>query len=308
MLLTLTIVLAPPTANWLIGRHWRRWRRFKLNKIVFILWLIAVLPACATTAVYLVEYTLNNQPQALALNNAPMTSVYRQQTVSTQAALHGLAGFKGVDIKAGCGADIVAPFDATVTYNGLDGYNHVDARGVVYDQSTMLTLSGDGLEMTLLHGDYFPPVGSDVTKGQPVGKENSHGWATGCHSHVILKVNGRTVNYLEYMANNIYRDAAGKPLKISWYDPTLGGVNCAAPCDTMATGAKVTQARYGRTAACIAEWTAARRVVVIPGLGEFQCLDRGGAIVETGSHIWIDLLLHDPLVPFGTLVDNWYLK
>jgi len=101
---------------------------------------------------------------------------------------------------------------------------------------------------------------------------------------------------------------AEKPLKISWYDPDLGGINCMEPCDQMATGVKVTEARYGRTAACIPEWTAARRVVVIPGLGRFECLDTGGAIKEHGDYIWIDLLLHEPMVPFGSLVDGWYLE
>ena len=102
--------------------------------------------------------------------------------------------------------------------------------------------------------------------------------------------------------------SGSKPLKISWYDPDLGGINCMAPCDQMATGVKVTEARYGRTAACIAEWTRARRVVVIPGLGRFTCLDTGGAIKDRGHYIWIDLLLHQPLVPFGTLIDDWYLE
>lgn len=310
MLFTFAILLSPPAANWILARRWRRWRQMNLNKIFIVFWLMALAPVCTQTTVYLTEYVLKSQPQALALNDAPISKIYRSQTRVTQAALHGLDGWKGVDVKAGCGATIYAPFTGTITHNGLDGYNHVDSRGVVYDQSTMIIIEGDGLEMTLLHGDYTPSAGSEVQQGQPIGKEASHGWSTGCHSHIILKVNGRTVNYLEFMSNNIYQGNLSQdtPLKISWYDPALGGINCAEPCDTMATDTKVTEARYGRTAACIAEWTAERRIVVIPGLGEFECLDRGGAIVQKNGYIWIDLLLHEPLVPFGTLIDDWYLK
>jgi hypothetical protein len=96
-----------------------------------------------------------------------------------------------------------------------------------------------------------------------------------------------------------------KPLKISWYDPDLGGINCMDPCDQMATGTKVEEWRYGRTAACVPEWTRARAVIVIPGLGRFDCLDTGGAIKEHGDFIWIDLLAHRPPVPFGTLAHQY---
>ncbi len=98
-----------------------------------------------------------------------------------------------------------------------------------------------------------------------------------------------------------------KPLKISWYDPRLGGVNCDGDCSTMASGVKVTPDRYGRTAACIPEWTRARKVIVIPGAGEFECLDTGGAIKEHPDFIWIDLMVTSLPIPFGTLVDEWYI-
>lgn len=102
--------------------------------------------------------------------------------------------------------------------------------------------------------------------------------------------------------------SGSKPLKISWYDPALGGINCDHDCSTMASGVKVTPDRYGITAACIAQWTRARRVVVIPGVGRFECLDTGGAIQEHPGYIWIDLMLAAPAVPFGTLVYDWYLE
>lgn len=218
--------------------------------------------------------------------------------------MHGLPGWQGVDISGGCGSPIYAPFSGKVTYKGLDGYNHIDARGVVYDQNTMLTIQGEnGYTLTLLHGDYRVQYSDTIIQGDLLGYESSIGWSTGCHSHVILKdQNGRTLNFLDWQSSQ----RQTKPLKISWYDPILGGINCDSDCSTMATGAKVTEERYGNTAACIREWTG--RTVVIEGLGEFECLDRGGAIVEHEGYIWIDLLLHEPLVPFGTLEHNWYLK
>ncbi|MDA0991522.1 MAG: hypothetical protein O3A51_12320 [Verrucomicrobia bacterium] len=59
----------------------------------------------------------------------------------------------------------------------------------------------------------------------------------------------------------------------------------------------------GRAAACPSEvpfWT----TVVLPGGEEFVCLDRGGKIVtEAGTeYLWIDLLVFDPPVPYGTVV------
>ena len=94
-----------------------------------------------------------------------------------------------------------------------------------------------------------------------------------------------------------------KPLKVSWYDPDLGGINCMHPCNQMASGTIVTEWRYGKTAACVPEWMYKR--VVIDGLGTFDCLDTGGAIKEHPDFIWIDLLLHSPRVPFGTLVYDY---
>lgn len=99
-----------------------------------------------------------------------------------------------------------------------------------------------------------------------------------------------------------------KPLRVSWYNPALGGVNCDHDCSRMASGVFVTADRYGRTAACVPEWTKARRVVVIPSLGRFDCLDTGGAIREYPGYIWIDLMLSAPAVPFGALVYDWHLE
>ena len=93
-------------------------------------------------------------------------------------------------------------------------------------------------------------------------------------------------------------------LKISIYDPNLGGVNCAEPCGMMASGELVAD-WWGRAAACpmdVPFWT----VIHIDGVGDFTCLDRGGAIVRGDGFMWVDLLLHQSdfgKVPaFGTLL------
>jgi hypothetical protein len=59
----------------------------------------------------------------------------------------------------------------------------------------------------------------------------------------------------------------------------------------------------GKAAACPAEfpfWTK----IVLPGGEEFVCLDRGGAItILPGNVFWVDLLVKNPPVPYGTIVD-----
>ena len=285
---------------WVATKNRNRAFRWLGFGVILAVQIFSLLPV---GAIIFALYVAPENESAAAGNNYALGKIYSNFRV-TQGQMHGLPGFEGVDISGGCGSPIYAPFSGKVTYKGLDGYNHIDARGVVYDQNTMLTIQGEnGLELTLLHGDYRVQYGDNPIQGDLLGYESSIGWSTGCHSHVILKdQNGRTLNFLDWQSSQ----RQTKPLKISWYDPQLGGINCMEPCDQMATGVKVTEDRYGKTAACIADWTG--RTVVIPGLGEFECLDRGGAIIEHEGYIWIDLLLHEPIVPFGTLIHEWQLK
>ena len=276
---------------------------------IMVIQLFAILPIGYIAVAATIE--ASKQPA----ENVQMASLYATEYRVSQQQLHGLPGWQGVDITSGCGSPIYAPFSGIVTYQGLDGYNHVDNRGVVWPQATMLTIQAEnGLELTLLHGNYAVNRGDSITSGQKIGTEASNGWSTGCHSHVILKQNGQTLNFLTWQNEQKQnRQLAAvttndKPLKISWYDPLLGGINCDHDCTTMASGVKVTEDRYGNTAACLREWMGA--YVVIPGLGEFQCLDTGGAIVEHPTFIYIDLLLHEPLpnAPFGTMIYEWGLE
>lgn len=157
---------------------------------------------------YIAASVVSNQPESNG--NLQLASLYTQQYRVSQGQLHGLIGWQGVDITSGCGSPIYAPFNGTVTYVGMDGYNHVDERGVVWEQATMLTIQGnDGLELTLLHGDYSVIYGDEIDTGQQIGTEASHGWSTGCHSHVILKQNGQTLNFLTW------QNQQKQPLEIS---------------------------------------------------------------------------------------------
>lgn len=129
-----------------------------------------------------------------------MGRLYRIQVQETQAFPHGLPGWEGVDLAGGCGTPLYNPLpgESMVTYNGMDGY---DAPG--YGQSSMLTIDGNGMQLTLLHGVYYPAVGTALRQGDLIGTEAAVGWATGCHSHVILRVNGRTVNYQDYFMEDV---------------------------------------------------------------------------------------------------------
>lgn len=285
---------------WIVA-FWALRYRLRLRWLTFVGILIVQLFAVVPVA-YIAALTVANRQETT--NTVQFAAMYAPPYRVSQSELHGLSGWKGVDITSGCGSPIYAPFDGVVTYQGLDGYNHHED-GIMWEQATMLTIQGfDGLELTLLHGAYSVNGGDSIMAGQQIGTENSYGWSTGCHSHVILKQNGRTLNFLDWQQ----KGNSTKPLKISWYDPALGGINCDHDCTTMASGVKVTEDRYGNTAACLREWLGAW--VVIPGIGEFQCLDTGGAIIEHPTFIYIDLLLHEPLpnAPWGTMVDDWSLE
>lgn len=125
--------------------------------------------------------------------------LYSVPVVVTNPQLHGLDGWQGVDIHGGCGAILLNPLgEARVTYNGLDGYS-VDGSA----ESTMLTLVSGDKVLTLLHGDYLLAVNDVVAPGQVIGYEAAHGNASGCHSHVILRVKRQTVNYLDYFREDV---------------------------------------------------------------------------------------------------------
>lgn len=127
-----------------------------------------------------------------ALFAQPLTSAawvwpYRETPVITQDYHATEPGWAGYDVKLGCFTELVAPFPGTITYAGDDGLGN-----------TMLTLTSRNgrVQMTILHLIIDREVGDNVRQGDVLGYESDIGNATGCHSHVIYKVDGQVVDFL----------------------------------------------------------------------------------------------------------------
>lgn len=83
------------------------------------------------------------------------------------------------------------------------------------------------------------------------------------------------------------------PLWLSWYDPAkcydeagnvIENINCDSNPRVMAGGTAVTPAMYGYAAACVPQWFDDR--VAVKGVGEWHCLDVGGAVIPTYREIF----------------------
>lgn len=88
------------------------------------------------------------------------------------------------------------------------------------------------------------------------------------------------------------------PLITTWYNPELGGINCAGDCATFGSGEIIQDYHYNHSAACLTRWRG--RVLEIPGFGSFHCRDSGGAIgvrwtPEDGLHVRADILSREPI-------------
>lgn len=259
------------------------------------------------------------------------------------------APFDGTVIKQGCDT-----WQAT----GLPGGYHPTCRRAA---TWLEMKSSDGQYRTiLLHGDYTVATGETVRKGQPVGTQNCWGWCTGPHTHIIVyDAAGRVLNYASLRDSQpgvvaeasapVVPDAAPdsrmamlvnglaklsfpgqtavagtpgqNPLRVSHYDPSLGGTNCDSDCSTMASGEKVANWVGGVSgiyaAACPTDWPFGTRFEL---LGKtYQCQDRGGWIktrqpgeydpamggfTAAETYHWVDLL-DNPPVPYGTLIYDW---
>lgn len=92
-------------------------------------------------------------------------------------------------------------------------------------------------------------------------------------------------------------------VKISHYNPALGGVNCLTfingECvSTMANGERW-QDWMGKAIACPVKLPFETRIV-IEGK-EWICKDRGGKIIGDADAYWIDQLTEIPEYEFGTI-------
>lgn len=258
-------------------------------------------------------------------------------------ALHSRGGeWPGRDYVRPCGTAIVAPFDGRVARGGagaIDGW----------DNTYMYIKSADGrYDMLIMHSDFYLSVGESFSAGQQIGATNTIGYSSECHEHISLLVDGIEADPEQYrqvtpdtaVAQDVpARDLTalakalaalgynggqgndGAALRVSHYDPSLGGTNCDSDCSTMASGQKVADWVNGRdgiyAAACPPEWPFGTRFELYGNT--YQCQDRGGWIQTrtTGefdpamggftakeTYHWVDLL-DNPPVPYGTLVYDW---
>lgn len=116
-----------------------------------------------------------------------LTSLYgmRVHPITKAYKLH-----TGVDISAPTGAIFVAAADGVVT---KATFNKAYGNMVVIDH-------GGGVQTLYAHGsEILVQVGQQVTKGTQVLKVGSTGYSTGPHAHFEIRINGQTVDPLEYL-------------------------------------------------------------------------------------------------------------
>lgn len=130
------------------------------------------------------------------------------QYPSLPAALYGGAGYArtqgwhnvdtavaGYDFRhpQGCGGALYAPISGTVVHTGTET---VIAGGVAY-VNTILVIENGRESVVLYHGDYTAERGQRVAAGATrIGNEATHGWSTGCHSHMSYRIDGIPQTYV----------------------------------------------------------------------------------------------------------------
>lgn len=96
----------------------------------------------------------------------------------------------GTDVGAPLGTDFLAMATGVVTKSG---YNKYYGNMVIIDH-------GGGVQTLYAHGsDILVNVGDLVSQGVPVLKVGSTGYSTGPHAHFEIRINGDTVNPLDYV-------------------------------------------------------------------------------------------------------------
>lgn len=147
--------------------------------------------------------------------------------------------------------------------------------------------------------------------------------AFACISYQAAKANTNPRNHLAFVSRS---NSTPEPIitqapdltphgekiivKVSHYDPNLGGTNCASWQDGGCAARMANGERWqdyfeeGNTIACPAELEFGTRIDF--GGDTYTCRDRGGAIVITEEgYYWIDILASSVSYEFGELQEAW---
>jgi len=94
-------------------------------------------------------------------------------------------------------------------------------------------------------------------------------------------------------------------VRISHYNPALGGVNCLTfvdgQCVSPMTNGQDWKDWIDKAIACPAELPFETKIVI--NGREWVCKDRGGAVVYDGVAFWVDQLTATPEYPYGTTLE-----
>lgn len=97
-----------------------------------------------------------------------------------------------------CGAPLYAAASGTVTYSGLNG-------GLNYGYGYFISINhGNGVSTAYGHiapGGLLVGVGQQVSAGQNIARAGTTGGSNGCHLHFETRVNGGTVDPVDFMRN-----------------------------------------------------------------------------------------------------------
>ena len=118
-----------------------------------------------------------------------LTSLYgmRVHPITGAYKLH-----TGIDISAPLGTNFVAAANGVVS---KATYNTAYGNMVIIDH-------GGGVQTLYAHGNsILVQVGDEVKAGTPVLEVGSTGYSTGPHAHFEIRINGQTINPLDYFQN-----------------------------------------------------------------------------------------------------------
>ncbi len=242
----------------------------------------------------LVESTNTVQP---ITHEEVVFNMYKAKPNGT-GGIHGVdVNYMGIDRNLGCGTPLYAPLDGTVTWAGLDGYNHVTVdefgNSTTWPQATLVSISGDAGDFSVLHLiiDENITYGQQISKGTLIGTESDIGYSFGCHTHSVWEPNPNYVPLaLTTNTGDSYygelRDCSLGTCKLSGFTPqnkdgtfNEGSLNCDGDCTMTASGnATVDLLTSGKCYVAAPSDVPFDTVISIDGVGDCTVADRGGYI------------------------------